>query len=210
MKIIELEKIGMQACISESVEVLRQGGIVVHPTDTCYGLACDVTNEEAVEKLYMVKRMPANKPVSVFVDSMEMAKRFGVIDVLSEDLVAEYWPGPLTVVLPRNDALPLFFNLNVESIGMRWPKNDLCIGLVQGLGGPVSTTSANLSGKLEVYDVSDFIVQLNEERGVVGDIIEPDLIVDAGVRPKVKPSTIVAIGDGGRFEVIRQGDLKIS
>ncbi len=210
MEIIELQKKGFGETIARAVEVLRAGGVVVHPTDTCYGLACDITNEEALEKLYEVKKMPRNKPVSVFVGSLEMAEEYVKMSSESKKIVERYWPGPLTCIIERNEKVPPFFNLNVESLGVRWPKNELCVGLVNGLGSPISTTSANLSGQKEVYKVEDFLDQLKADKALGKGGGEPDLVIDGGERPYVKPSTIIKFESEGGFQLIRQGDLKVT
>ena len=89
--------------------VLRSGGVVMHPTETCYGLAVDVFNELALGKLYDVKSMSLDKPLSILVADLAMAGKFGVFSSMAIELAHRYWPGPLSIVVPRTDLLPEFF-----------------------------------------------------------------------------------------------------
>ncbi len=175
-------------------EVLRSGGVVMHPTETCYGLAVDVFNESALRKLYDVKRMPMDKPVSILVDGIEMAKEFGVFSDKAMGLVKEYWPGALSILVPRTDKLPKFFNPGNDFVSMRVSSMEFCSDMVSELGCPVSTTSANLFGEPEFYFPVDI-------KGV-------DLLVDAGEIVKNKPSTIVKV-EGDDVVVLRQGDVEL-
>lgn len=196
---MEIVKLDSGEVLEKAVNVLRSGGVIVHHTDTCYGFACDVANESAVEKLYSLKNMPRTKPTSMLVNSVEMALEYGDFSGKGIELVEKYWPGALTVIVPRTSNLPDFFNLGIDNVGMRWPNHQFCVELVKGVGGPIATTSANISGQDEVYRIEDLLMQVGE-----GSVI--DLIVDAGEQVKNRPSTIVGV-EGEQMKVIRQGDL---
>lgn len=172
--------------IEEALKVLENGGIVMHPTDTCYGLAVDIFNEEAIQKLYSLKRMEKFKPVSIIVCSIEDAKKWGEVDLKAEDLMKRFWPGPYTFLVPRKDTLPMFFNKGALKIGLRNPDSPNVINIVERFGHPVTTTSANISGRPETYDVSEFLGQLKGE----SDSVKPDLIIDAGLINENSPSTV--------------------
>jgi len=195
---MEIIKSDIGGVLDKAVMSLKNGGIIVHHTDTCYGLACDPFNEEALTMLYSIKKMSLDKPVSVFVDSVEMAEEYSFLSDVARKILLDKWPCSLTLISSRTDALPEFLNSSVDTVGMRWPDHEFCVGLVKGLGRPVVTTSANISGQKEVYDVDTFLVQLGEEM--------PDLIVDNGRQIKNKPSTIVRIV-GAEFKILRQGGI---
>lgn len=175
-------------------ETLRGGGLVMHPTETCYGLAVDIFNKEALGKLYEVKKMALDKPVSILVGSLEMAREYGEFSGKALELAEKYWPGPLSIVVPRKASLPEFLNQGQKFVSIRFSSNEFCRGMVLGLGKPVTTTSANVSGECQLYkpDVS----------GIEG----VDLLVDGGGIAENKPSTIVKV-EGERVLVLRQGEI---
>lgn len=195
-----------------AVDVLRAGGVVMHPTETCYGFAVDVANPQALEKLYKLKGRDAGKPVSIMVADLEMAKKYGEFSSKALELAEKYWPrtplgtepwprpGALTILVPRSLNLPENFNKGQEFVGIRCPDHKFSRELVKSFGFPITTTSANLSGEPPLYEV---------KLEVFGDLIkEIDLIVDGGEIPLNKPSTIVKVV-GSEVEIIRQGDLVI-
>lgn len=182
--------------VEKAAGCLRDGGVVMHPTETCYGLAVDVFNEQALKKLYEIKAMSLDKPVSILVSGIEMAKEFGVFSEMAFEIADRYWPGPLSIVVPRTDLLPEFLNKGQEFVSIRCSDMDFCFRMVQEFGGPVSTTSANKSGELQLY--------VPDASGLIG----VDLLVDGGEIVKNKPSTIVMV-DGDKVEILRQGDLII-
>lgn len=180
--------------IKKAVEILKNGGVVMHATETCYGLAADVFNEDALKKLYRLKRMAENKPVSMMVRGVEEGRKYAKFNNLAVALAEKYWPGPLTLILPKKDVLPDFFNSGNKTVGIRCPDSVVSQALIVGMDGPLTTTSANISGMPEVY--SD-----NGSLGV-------DFILESGEIEKNEPSTVVRIL-GDEIEVIREGKIKI-
>lgn len=185
----------------EVVRVLEQGGIVLHPTETCYGLAVDIFNEEAIAKLYQIKKMNQFKPVSVIVCDCDDAKRWGDVDDRAFELMTRFWPGPYTFIVNRNGALPQFFNKSNNKVGMRNPKYESLINIVKKLGHPITTTSANLSGKPETYDTQDFFTQYKSNPMP----FEPDLIIDGGFIGVQEPSAVYDCVD----EQVLRGDVDV-
>lgn len=187
--------------VLEAVKVLEQGGIVIYPTETCYGIGVDIFNQEALQKLHTLKRMPLFKPISVIVSSLDDAKRWGVVDKKAEDLMNAYWPGPYTFLVNRADTLPRFFNQGIQKVGFRNPSVKDLLDIVDKTGRPITTTSANISGKPECYKIRDFLSQLKAEHIPV-DI---DLIIDTGEIGENPPSTIYDCVD----DVVIRGEIKI-
>lgn len=180
--------------IQEAVRFLRLGKVIAHPTDTCYGLAVDVHSAKGLKRLYSLKKMPIDKPVSILVRSLEEARRYGEFCELSERMAMEFWPGPLTLVVPRKPGLPDFLNPGAELIGLRVIDEPVSLALLEELGGPITTTSANLHGEKTPFSVDDFTVA-------------PDLVLDVGcLRKHEKPSTVIKIADN-KATTLRQGDL---
>lgn len=180
--------------IAQAVKVLKEGGIVAHPTDTCYGLAVDVFNETALNRLFSVKGMDSTKPVSVLVSSLAEARTYGVFSKMALRIGHEFWPGPLTLVVPRTEKVPAFLNPGASDIGLRVVHTPLVVALFKAFGGPVTTTSANRHGALTPYSVEEISM-------------EPDLILDVGALPSdEKPSTVIRI-EGKQAVTLRQGNL---
>lgn len=188
------------SAIKKAVKVLNEGGVVMHATDTCYGLAANVFSPDALERLYSIKKMDRSKPVSMMIPDVNEALKFAEFGGVALNLANEFWPGPLTLILKRKDSLPSFFNGGEVSVGVRCPDSRLSLALIYGVGSPLTTTSANVTGNLEVYNVKDFLVQFGE-----GDLL-PDLIIDSGEISKNIPSTIVSFDEKGPV-IIRKGSL---
>lgn len=187
--------------IAKVCEVLKNGGVVMHPTETCYGLAVDIFNVGALKKLYELKGRDAGKPVSILVSGFDMAKGYGEFSDIALKIAQKYWPGPLSIVVPRSDKLPSGLNKGGKFISIRFSGDDFCTGIVREFGRPITTTSANLSGKDPLYE-ADFSV-FGELSGNI------DLVIDGGKIVFNKPSTIVKV-EGGVVTVLRQGEVVIS
>lgn len=183
--------------ISLAVKALKNGGVVMHPTETCYGLAADIFNAVAIAKVYALKGRDFKKPLSILVDSLGMAQEYGIFSDLGFDLARRYWPGPLSIVLPRKKKLPVFLSPDEEFISLRFSNDAFCKRLMEKFGSPLTTTSANRAGKEPYYKIHDEMFDK-----------EIDLIVDGGKLLNNRPSTIVKV-DGERMEILRQGDLVI-
>lgn len=197
---MQKNRIIQSGVIPKAVYTLKSAGVVMHPTETCYGLAVDVRNKEALEKLYKVKGRDSKKPVSILVSSLEMAKKYGEFSEKALRLAEKYWPGPLSILVPRTDNLPEFFNPREKFVSIRWSGMEFCSKLVEKFGFPITTTSANLAGQEPLYD---------SDLRKFGELaVEIDLVVDGGKISKNKPSTIVKV-DGEKIEVIRQGDIMV-
>jgi L-threonylcarbamoyladenylate synthase len=201
MKIFKMSGNGVDSeAVKDAVRVLAAGGVVMHPTETCYGLAANIYNKDALAKLHAIKKMSDDKPVSMMVTSLEDAREFADFDDLPKRLAEKFWPGPLTLILKRKDSLAAFFNEKEDAVGIRCPDSEISRALIREFGRPLTTTSANVSGQKEVYKVEDFLAQYGE-----GDLL-PDLILDGGEMPKNMPSTIVSFG-GEKPMIIREGIL---
>lgn len=187
--------------IEKALLVLAKGGVIAHPTDTCYGLTCDVFNSDAMLRLYKLKKMPVEKPVSMMVANISEIGKYAEVNEKARDLIKKFLPGALTIILPRKN-LPSFFNPGHETIGIRVPDNDFCISLSREFVKPLVTTSANISGKPSPYSVEEIEDQFADSE------LKPDLVIDGGILSQNKPSTIVKIF-GDKVEILRQGDIKL-
>ncbi len=200
MQILPADDAGIRAAL----DAIAAGGVIVHATETCYGLACDIANPLAVERLFAVKDRPRNQPVSALFPSVEEAKRYVVWNARAEALAKEGLPGPLTLVLPlRTDAPSLLFPTpnpdpaQTRTIGVRVSPHPVALGLVRGFGGPITTTSANVHGQSNPYSAEDIKTQF------AGREFVPDILLDSGVLPKTPPSKVVDLGKEGEGKVLR-------
>src|SRR3989344_1794523 len=175
--------------ILQAVQILKQGGIVAYPTDTAYGLAADATNAAAVKKLYRLKGRNFNNPIHVIPPSKAWVAKLVKLNSSAKKLIEGLMPGPLTLVLPLKISGPSWklLSAGTKTLGIRRPKNKIALDLAMGLGKPITTTSANLSGRPNVYSVSELKQQLPQN--IYGHIYA----LDGGRLPRTKPSTVVSL-----------------
>lgn len=171
--------------------------MVAHPTETCYGFAVDIFNKKAVLALYHLKQMELDKPVSILVRDLQEAEAYGVFNEKARALAQKYWPGPLTIIVPRTALLPEWINPGVDCVGIRVSSNKKARQLVEAFGGALTTTSANKHGEPQAYTVQEIL-----DQGLV-----PDAIIDSGRIGSVAPSTILKVV-GDEVELIRQGPIE--
>jgi len=179
--------------LPEAFHILRRGGLAVIPTETFYCVACDALHAEAVRRLVLLKGRGKGKPVPLIAGSMEIVR--GLTSPLflerclkaglDPGLLAErFWPGPLTLVLPSIPGLPPEITAGTGTIGIRVPGPSLALNLAREYGGPLTATSANLSGKAPPRSAG----------GIDRKILEgADLVVDGGVTPGEKSSTVLDV-----------------
>ncbi len=192
--------------ISAAISALHKGGVILHPTETCYGLTADVFSEQAVRKAYSLKNMTDSKPVSIMVSSLEEAMKYGNFSEKALELAREYWPGPLTIIVSRTELLPTFLNKGISTVGIRCPNHEITQDLLREFGGPLITTSANRTGEPQAYDVETFLIGRDADETGGNGI--PDAIIDMGHIPEIKPSTIVEV-IGDEMKVLRNGPIAL-
>lgn len=185
-------------------KALIEGKIIVLPTDTVYGLVCDARNQEAVRRIFEIKKRLFDKPIGVFVKDIEMAKKVAQIDEEQEKLLKQNWPGKTTFILkkkirkvrPRGISLSSFTGTK-KSIGIRIPDYELIRFLFEKIDFPLAQTSANISGQPATTKIKQVLKQLDTQKS------RPDLVVDAGNLPESKPSTVIDL-TGREPKVLRK------
>lgn len=188
--------------IDEIVKQLKDGRVIACPSETCYGLTCDSSNPNTVEKIFKIKNRPFKKTVIVVVSSLAMAKEYARFNPLAIKLAKKYWPGPLTMVLPaREKFLKLKGIDRKRTVAIRYTSDKLLVELSRKLKGPVVSTSANLMDEPNIYSGKKIIETYKDRRH------QPSLVVDAGRIKKVKPSTLILVHDND-FEILRKGPVK--
>ena len=172
----------LQEQVKKGIKILREGGIVAFPTDTVYGLGADAFNLEAVERIYEIKSRPRHLPFPLLIADMSQVTDIAEsMSGIARFLATRFWPGGLTLVLPKRDSLPLYLARG-SAVALRIPSHPICQSLIQSLGNPVIGTSANISGKPATLAADEVEQQLGNEI---------DFIIDGGECPGGRESTIV-------------------
>jgi L-threonylcarbamoyladenylate synthase len=159
-----------QKAVRRAADLLRAGEVVALPTETVYGLAANALDEKAVAKIYEVKGRPAHNPIIVHVASNEMA-RDCVKDFpeLAEKLSKSFWPGPLTLVLPRAEKIPDVVTAGGETVGIRWPSHPFMQAVIRECGFPLAAPSANLSNQISPTNAEHVRAQLGGKISLIVD-----------------------------------------
>jgi L-threonylcarbamoyladenylate synthase len=200
MKILDIKQ-DYKKVIKKTAGVILNGGLVVFPSDTVYGLMVDPTNKKAVEKLLNFKNRWTGKAISVAVYDIKMAMEYVNLSINDENVYSSLLPGPFTII--NNGKHKVVKDIEAENgtLGIRIPDNKYIRDLVNLLKKPVTATSANLAGRKPNYSVEGFLKSLSEKKK---EMI--DLIVDAGKLPRNKPSTVIDL-TGSEIKILRRGDL---
>lgn len=185
MNIVSLTGHNQIEITNEAVSILRKGGSVVYPTDTVYGLGVNPFDDFAVRRLFRIKNRPLTKPVPLVVKSIAMAKKLAYIDARKEKILRSVWPGALSVILHKRAIISSYISSGTNTVSLRIPKYDFCISLIKAFNGPITSTSANLSGENPTNNPAEVINRFE------GEIYKPDLVIDAGVLEKSAPSTVL-------------------
>ncbi len=195
-KLLEINPYNPQPrLIAQVVAVLKKGGVIAYPTDTMYGIGCDIFQQKAVKKVHQIKRRPKHKPFSFMCSCLKNISMYGHVSNTAYRLMKKNLPGPYTFVLPGTKLAPKVMLTKQKTVGIRVPDYPICQAMLEELGNPVLTTSAMLEGNdrpvLDGLDVADlFDSQL-------------DLIIDGGeIYPE--PSTVISLLTD-QPEILREG-----
>lgn len=169
--------------IGKCVEVLKNGGLAVFPTETVYGIGVDAFNEDALKALYEKKQRPLNKPLLMHISGIEMAEAVAILDDTARELIRRFTPGPLTLVVKKKQCVPDIAVSGGDTVGLRFPSNNIFLGISKAFNGPIAATSANISGEKSATDISGL--------DSVMDIA--DVIIDGGECRFGLESTIVSL-----------------
>ncbi len=182
-------------------EILDNDGVIIFPTDTVYGIACNCFSEKAIKKIFDIKKRPENKPINVLSNNLDKIKLVSKnINEKEKFLIDKYMPGALTIILDKNEKVSDILTAGLDTIGVRIPKNNISLRILENVSYPLATTSANISGDSAGIKITDF---LKEFDGVV------DAIIDGGETDLKVASTIVRVESDNKLKIIREGTLKI-
>jgi L-threonylcarbamoyladenylate synthase len=185
----------LQREIEKGVKILQRGGVIAFPTDTVYGLGADAFNATAVERIYEIKNRPKHRQLPLLISDVERLTTLAdPIPEIAWFLARRFWPGGLTLVLPKTDSVPAYL-ASGPTIAVRVPDHPVCLALIQHLGNPIIGTSANISGQPAALTAEEVGQQLG------GKI---DFIINGGKCPGGKESTVVDITRESPI-ILRQG-----
>jgi L-threonylcarbamoyladenylate synthase len=187
----------IEANIQRAAELVKKGCLVVYPTETVYGLGCDPYNTAAVKRLLETKRRE-EKPLPLLVNNLAQAEKLAVFNVTSRRVADRFWPGPLTLILRRQEGGPTGLGGDPSLIGVRIPDHKVALRLIELSGGCLTGTSANLTGKAPPATAEDALKQLG------GKV---DLILDGGRVKLGVSSTVLNLSDL-KPKILRVGSIK--
>ncbi len=188
--------------IGKAIEILKNGGIIIFPTDTAFGIGCRIDDEKAVERLFEIRRRPHEKATPVLISSVAMAKDY-VLEIpqeVEEKLIKKYWPGAVTIVLPaKTKKVPGLVRGGGNTIGIRMPNNQTILSIIKGVGVPILGPSANFHGEKTPYAFSELnpdLVRLVDYvvKGETNSVGKASTVIDCSVTP---------------WKIIREGAVKI-
>lgn len=191
----------MNSDIKKAIKVLKDGGIVIFPTDTAFGIGCRIDNEESVQRLFKIRKRPVTQAIPVLVDTVKMAQRYlsPIPKEVVDKLIEPYWPGALTIILYCNRVkVPSLVRGDGETLGVRIPNHKAARAIIRGVGVPILGPSANFHGEKTPYHFS----QLDPELVKLVDYVVPGecLVGEA--------STIIDCSKNP-WKILRQGGVKL-
>lgn len=169
--------------VNRAVEILRRGGVVAAPTDTLYGILANALDDRAARKVFAVKMREAGSPLPIFVSEIADLDKYGRdVPEVAYALAEAFWPGKLTIVVPKSDLIPEAVSGGLDTVGMRIPNHAVPREIVAALGAPATATSANLSGTTGLTSASDVARELGAR---------VDMILDGGELAPSEASTVI-------------------
>ena len=205
MRVINLDisnPVKFSLAIEEAVDCLKNGGVIVYPTDTVYGLGCDALNAEAVNKIFKIKKRKNSNPFSVMVKDIEEIKKYAFLESKVKNIIAKIIPGPFTIILAGVKKLPPIVTGSSSNIGIRIPNHPVTQKLSENFENPIISTSVNIAGKEPLNDPFKIVDLFSQEK------FKPDLILDFGKLKEAKPSTVINFSRRNP-QIVRSGMMSV-
>lgn len=197
-KYLDLKNANDLTKLKEIAEIIKKGGIGIVPTETVYGIGANGLDEKAVEKIYLAKGRKQDNPINLLVNNIEMVEKVAKnITELEYKLMKAFFPGPFTIILNKKDIVPNIVTANQNTVGVRMPKNDIALKLIEYAGVPIAAPSANISGKPSGTDFKDIYNDFKDK---------VDFMIDGGESNIGIESTIVKVIDNIPH-VLRPGSI---
>lgn len=180
--------------VFKAAEVFKNGGLVVFPTETVYGIGCDAMNDNAVMNLFCKKQRPRSKALLLHLHSLSQASQAAELSETAYSLLKSFTPGPLSVIVPKKECISNIVSAEMQTVGLRFPSDPIFVKMAESFPGMIAATSANISG----YESA----KNGEEIRTLASIA--DLLIDAGTCQYSLESTIVSVVDDSP-KILRQG-----
>ena len=199
MEIVKIADVGVDTAAAQAAGVIAQGGIIVYPTDTLYGIGVNALNADALARMYELKGREKNKPSSILVPSVDAIAQYAVLSPQARAMAEKHLPGALTLVLPALENVPPELVLD-GGVAVRVPDDSFALTLAMMSEFPITATSANLAGEPTGATIPDIMRQFGEKT------IGVDLLIDGGAKDAGTPSTVVSF-TGDVPQVLREGAI---
>ena len=184
--------------IKKIAQSIKNGKIVVFPTETVYGIGTNGLDENAIEKLYKIKQRPKEKPITLLVSDIEMIDKVArEINEIEYKLIKKFMPGPLTIKKKKKEFVSDILTAGSKFVGIRIPDNEIARKLIEYSGVPIATTSANLSVKMAKIDLEDIRIEFKDKI---------DYYIDGGTSKIGKGSTVVKVVENN-IKILREGSI---
>ena len=195
--------------IEEAGTIIRNGGTVAFPTETVYGLGANALDEEAVKKIFIAKGRPQDNPLIVHVCSKDISELVKEVPEIAQRMIDKFWPGPLTIILEKNDIIPNITSANLNTVGIRMPSSEIALKLIELSKRPIAAPSANISGRPSPTEVERCVEDLSGKvnyiiGGESSDIGVESTIIDCTVNPP-----LVLRPGGITLEMLKEIDSNI-
>ncbi len=178
--------------IQQAVEVLRRGGVIVYPTGTVYGLGCDIHQKKAIERIYQIRQLKKDHPLSFMCPDLSNIARYAHVDDFAYRIMKRLVPGPYTFVLQASREVPKLLVRKQKTVGIRVPDDKIALALLNELGSPIVSSSASIGGQI-----------LNDPDELSARFSHVDVVIDGGWGG-IEPSTVIDLS-GDEAQVLRQG-----
>jgi len=147
MNTTRVTKANRQAIVKKAVALLKQGKVIIFPTETVYGIGADALNKKAVAKIFRLKKRPKTQPLQILISDISDVNKFAsTVPQKALHLMKKSWPGPLTAVIKKNGRIPNIVTGGLKTVGIRMPNHPLALEIIKALGRPLAASSANISG----------------------------------------------------------------
>lgn len=183
--------------LTRGAEIIKDGGLVVFPTETVYGLGASALDSKAAEKIYAAKGRPSDNPLIIHINSPEDAEKYAIVPPIYYELAKKFLPGPLTVIMPKKDIIPYTVTGGLDTVAVRCPENAVARELIRLSGVPIAAPSANISGKPSPTSAEHVMVDMD------GRV---DMIIDGGECSIGLESTIIKL-DSNSTTILRPGAI---
>ena len=180
--------------IKQVVECLKQGGVIIYPTDTTYGIGCDIFNRKGIKQIFQIKQRDKRKPFSFICNDLAEISNYAQVSNFAFKVMKRHLPGAFTFVLDATKVVPDSLSTKQKTVGVRIPENEISRAIVRELGSPLVTTSANTSGEDTPQDPLDIQDQM-------GQMV--DFVIDGGISMGESSSVISLLDD--KVQILRQG-----